>query len=163
MGDRGGTATHHHPLRVPAIIADGRSGRNRNRSCDRRCCWQLLMERGATLDFTDYRGTLLHYAVAYGNSEISEALLDQRADAKDTDSDGKAPCQLARDKGGFTGASVLDRLCRPQAPATGLAHPELSATAWRWRFGLDHRLQRLRGRRVASCRDSNSLGPLPSP
>ena len=74
---------------------------------------ELLMERGATLDFTDYRGTLLHYAVAYGNSEITEALLDQGADAKDTDSDGKTPCQLAREKGRFTGTPILGRLCRP--------------------------------------------------
>ena len=74
---------------------------------------ELLLERGASLEYQGYQGTPLHYATAYGNPEIAGALLDKGADAKATDSDGNTPCQLARERGRFTGTPVLGRLCRP--------------------------------------------------
>ena len=74
---------------------------------------ELLLEPGESLDDQGYQGTALHFAVRYGNSEITEALLDQGADAKATDSESNTPCQLARDRGRFTGTPLLGRLCRP--------------------------------------------------
>ena len=77
---------------------------------------ELLLEPGTRLDYLDYQdyqGTPLHFAVRYGNLEITEALLDQGADAKATDSENNTPCQLARERGRFTGSPLLGRLCRP--------------------------------------------------
>ena len=74
---------------------------------------ELLLERGSSLDYQGYQGTPLHFAVRYGNSEITEALLDQGANAKATDSEGNTSCQVARDMGRFTGTPLLGRLCRP--------------------------------------------------
>ena len=75
----------------------------------------LLLDWGAGIEVKDDDGwTPLHTAAGFNdNPEVVELLLDRGADVQAANNDGDTPCQLAREREGFMGTPVLDRLCAP--------------------------------------------------
>ena len=75
---------------------------------------ELLAELGADLDKLDSAGnTALHLAVLRDWEPMVEMLLDNGADRKITNAEGKTACQVARDERNFTGTPLIGQMCRP--------------------------------------------------
>ena len=71
-----------------------------------------LLDNGANVEVEVNGWRPLHYAAYSGQEGIAEALLEAGADRKAKNNQGQTACQIARDRGNFTGL-LLGSLCRP--------------------------------------------------